>query len=103
MNRIYVFLLALLFACTLSGHALSADSTALANAVVTAQDRSPEDRASTQVVNQSSYSSSWVYNPVGASQIWVRAAATPRATQPRSRQQRRHLRTEFPGGAAEVC
>jgi predicted methyltransferase len=45
MNRIYLSLLALLFASTISGHALSADSRALANAVVTAPDRSPEDRA----------------------------------------------------------
>jgi predicted methyltransferase len=46
MNRIYTSLLVLFLVITdLSGHALSADSAALANAVVTAADRSPEDRA----------------------------------------------------------
>jgi predicted methyltransferase len=46
MNRIYIPLLAVLLVTTgLSGHALSQDSIALANAVVTAADRSPEDRA----------------------------------------------------------
>lgn len=46
MNRIYTSLLAVILATTsLSEHALSQDSMALANAVVTAADRSPEDRA----------------------------------------------------------
>ena len=46
MNKIYLSFLALLLAGTsFSQHALSADSTALANAVVSAPDRSPEDRA----------------------------------------------------------
>jgi predicted methyltransferase len=46
MNRIYVSLLAVfLAAANFSEYALSQDSTTLANAVVTAADRSPEDRA----------------------------------------------------------
>jgi predicted methyltransferase len=46
MNRIYISLLAVfLAAASLSGHALSQDSMTLANAVVAAADRSPEDRA----------------------------------------------------------
>jgi len=46
MNRICTALLAVLVVTAgFSGHALSQDSTALANAVVTAADRSPEDRA----------------------------------------------------------
>ena len=46
MNKIYVSLLAaLLLTAGLSGNALSQDSKALANAVVSASDRSPEDRA----------------------------------------------------------
>jgi predicted methyltransferase len=46
MNKIYVSLLAaFLAAASLSEHALSQDSMALANAVVAAADRSPEDRA----------------------------------------------------------
>src|SRR5258708_38990951 len=46
MNRIYVSLLAaFLAAANFSECALSQDSTTLANAVVTAADRSPEDRA----------------------------------------------------------
>ncbi len=46
MNRIYAPLLAVLVVTAgFSGHALSEDSTALANAVVAAPDRSPEDRA----------------------------------------------------------
>ena len=46
MNKIYISLLALfLVTAGLSGNALSEDSKALANAVVTASDRSPEDRA----------------------------------------------------------
>ncbi len=46
MNRIYVSLLAVfLAAASLPERALSQDSMALANAVVTAADRSPEDRA----------------------------------------------------------
>ena len=46
MNKIYISLLALFLVTTgLSGHAFSDDSMALANAVVTAPDRSPEDRA----------------------------------------------------------
>ena len=46
MNKIYTSLLVLFLVTTgLSGHALSADSKALANTVVTAADRSPEDRA----------------------------------------------------------
>jgi predicted methyltransferase len=46
MNKIYISLLAaLLAAASLSERALSQDSMALANAVVTAADRSPEDRA----------------------------------------------------------
>ena len=46
MNRIYIaFLVAFLAIASLSERALSQDSMALANAVVTAADRSPEDRA----------------------------------------------------------
>jgi len=46
MNRIYAPLLAVLVVTSsLSDHALSQDSIALANAVVAAPDRSPEDRA----------------------------------------------------------
>jgi predicted methyltransferase len=46
MNRFYVSLLGVfLVAASLSGHALSQDSMSLANAVVAAADRSPEDRA----------------------------------------------------------
>ena len=46
MKRIYISLLAVFLATTgLSGNALSQDSKALANAVVAASDRSPEDRA----------------------------------------------------------
>jgi predicted methyltransferase len=46
MNKIYISLLAaFLAAASLSELALSQDSMALANAVVTAPDRSPEDRA----------------------------------------------------------
>ena len=46
MNRIYISLLAVfLAAASLSEHALSQDSMTLANAVVAAADRSPEDRA----------------------------------------------------------
>jgi len=46
MNRIYISLLAVFLAATsLSEHALSQDSMTLANAVVAAADRSPEDRA----------------------------------------------------------
>ena len=46
MNKICLSILAVfLTAVTFSDHALSADSTALANAVVSAPDRSPEDRA----------------------------------------------------------
>src|SRR5258706_6399854 len=46
MNRIYIsFLVVFLAIASLSEHALSQDSMALANAVVTAADRSPEDRA----------------------------------------------------------
>jgi len=46
MNKIYVSLLAVfLAAASLSEHALSQDPVALANAVVAAADRSPEDRA----------------------------------------------------------
>ena len=46
MNRIYIaFLVAFLAIASLCEHALSQDSMALANAVVTAADRSPEDRA----------------------------------------------------------
>jgi predicted methyltransferase len=46
MNRIYMSLLAVfLVTAGISEHALSQDSMALANAVVTAADRSPEDRA----------------------------------------------------------
>src|SRR4026207_308735 len=46
MNRFYASLLVLFLVTTgLSGHALSQDSKALANAVVSAADRSPEDRA----------------------------------------------------------
>ena len=46
MNRMTMSLLAVfLVTASLSGHALSQDSMALANAVVTAADRSPEDRA----------------------------------------------------------
>src|SRR5437867_12594677 len=46
MNKIYISLLAVFLAtASLSEHALSQDSKALANAVVTAADRSPEDRA----------------------------------------------------------
>ena len=46
MNKIYVSLLAaLLLTAGLSGNALSQDSKALASAVVSATDRSPEDRA----------------------------------------------------------
>src|SRR6267143_1136638 len=46
MNRIYLSLLAVfLVSAGISEHALSQDSMALANAVVTAADRSPEDRA----------------------------------------------------------
>ncbi|HKQ26196.1 MAG TPA: hypothetical protein VJT81_17240 [Burkholderiales bacterium] len=46
MKRIYISLLALFLATAgLSGNALSQDSKALANAVVSASDRSPEDRA----------------------------------------------------------
>jgi predicted methyltransferase len=46
MNRIYTSLLAVFLVTTgLSEHVLSQDSMALANAVVTAADRSPEDRA----------------------------------------------------------
>src|SRR3982074_2833502 len=46
MKRIYISLLALfLLTAGLSGNALSQDSKALANAVVSAADRSPEDRA----------------------------------------------------------
>ncbi len=46
MNRIYLSLLAVfLVTASLSEHALSRDSMTLANAVVTATDRSPEDRA----------------------------------------------------------
>jgi predicted methyltransferase len=46
MNRIYIsFLVVFLAIASLSEHALGQDSMALANAVVTAPDRSPEDRA----------------------------------------------------------
>ena len=46
MNRIYISLLAVFLAtASLSEHALSQDSMTLANAVVTAADRSSEDRA----------------------------------------------------------
>ena len=46
MNRIYALLLAVLVvASSLSEHALSKDSIVPANAIVTAADRSPEDRA----------------------------------------------------------
>ncbi len=46
MNRIYTSLLAVfLVTIGLSEHAMSQDSMALANAVVAAADRSPEDRA----------------------------------------------------------
>jgi predicted methyltransferase len=46
MNRIYISFLAVFLAiASLPEHALSQDSKALANAVVTAADRSPEDRA----------------------------------------------------------
>jgi len=46
MHKIKLTFLALLLAIfSFSDHALSADSTALANAVVSAPDRSPEDRA----------------------------------------------------------
>jgi predicted methyltransferase len=46
MNRIYIsFLVVFLAIASLSEHALSQDSMALANTVVSAADRSPEDRA----------------------------------------------------------